>query len=102
MARPAAQTYRKPSPCLRLAAKLVKRSVRDDDAATHDGDPIRHQLGLAKHMRRDDESGAARSLLAEKSPHVCGRHRVKTGGPALPKEPGGRVAGGAAERHPLG
>src|SRR5260370_8529078 len=76
MGRPAAQTYREAAARLRLAAQLVKRAVGHDDAPTHDGDAIRHQLSLAEHMGRDDERGAACSLLAEISPHVLTRHRV--------------------------
>src|SRR6266566_3451832 len=101
MARSAAETYRKATPRLRLAAKLVKRSVRDDYAATHYGDPIRHQLGLAQHVGRDDERGAARSLLAEIFPHVRGRHGVESRGRLVAKDPIGLVQGGADQSHLL-
>ncbi len=102
MARPAAQTYREAAPRLRLAAQLVKGAVGHDDAPTHDGDAIRHQLGLAEHMGRDDERGAARSLLAEISPHVRSRHRVETRGRLVAKDPVGLVQGGADQGHLLG
>ncbi len=53
-------------------------------------------------MGRDDERGAARSLLAKIFPHVRSRHRVETRGRLVAKDPVGLVQGGADQGHLLG
>ena len=84
-----------------LPAKIVECSGGDDDPAPHDGDPIRHQLRLAQHVRRDDQRRTATPLLVEIAAHVRRGHRVQAGGRLVAEDPIRLVKRGADERHLL-
>ncbi len=84
-----------------LLAQLVQRALGDDEPAPHDGNAVGHQLRLAQHMSRDDESRAAFFLLAEVAAHVRRGHRVQAGGRFVAEDPVGLVDGRADQGYLL-
>ncbi len=72
-----------------------------DQAASHDRDAIRHQLGLAQNVRGDDEGGAAGSLLAKVAAHVRGRDRIEACRGLIAKDPFRLVEGRPDQGHLL-
>ena len=82
-------------------AQLVQRARRDHAPAPHDGDPVRHQLGLAQHVGGDDEGCAARPLLAQVAAHVGGGDRIEPRGRLVAEDPVGLVQSGSDQRHLL-
>ncbi len=81
-----------------FAAQLVESAVGDDQTLPHDGDAVRHELGLAQHVGRDDQSRAASPLLTEEVAHVSRGNGVETCCRLVAENPVGFVQRGADQR----
>src|SRR5207247_11423506 len=78
--------------------ELVQRPGLDDYAAAHDRDAVGDQLGFAERVRRDDESGASRTLLREVVAHVRRGDGIQTRGGLVAEDPVWIVERGADQR----
>ncbi len=81
-----------------FAAQLFESAVGDDQTLPHDGDAVRHELGLAQHVGRDDQSRAASPLLTEEVAHVSRGNRVETRCRLVAENPVGFVQRGPDQR----